>query len=216
MCPFPLRTLPLLFAIGTASCTTLLFFDPKVRVDGGDFDGFGGGSETGGLGGGAATGGSAGGGATGGGVAAGGSGGGVAAGGSGGGEGTDGGSGGGSGGGGTAGGSDAGSTGGGSGGGGVSSCTGGGTKCPTATNITSTSVTLTWKANSETDLAGYKIYQSNTSMKYTLPIVLTRGSQTSFTVTGLMSGTTYYFVVTAFDIAGNESGYSDEASVTTL
>jgi fibronectin type 3 domain-containing protein len=37
-------------------------------------------------------------------------------------------------------------------------------------------------------------------------------SGTSFSVTGLAAGKTYYFSVTAVDGAGNESSYSNEAS----
>jgi chitodextrinase len=38
----------------------------------------------------------------------------------------------------------------------------------------------------------------------------------NFTVTGLISGTTYYFFVTAVDISGNTSGRSNGASATVL
>jgi hypothetical protein len=78
----------------------------------------------------------------------------------------------------------------------------------------SSSATLTWKANSETDLAGYKVYRSTVSGKYDQAnvIAMLRGNVTSYQATGLQSRTTYFFVVTAFDIAGNESGYSNEVS----
>ncbi len=78
----------------------------------------------------------------------------------------------------------------------------------------SSSATLTWKANSETDLAGYKVYRSTVSGKYDQGnvIAMLRGNVTSYQATGLQSRTTYFFVVTAFDIAGNESGYSNEVS----
>jgi fibronectin type 3 domain-containing protein len=38
------------------------------------------------------------------------------------------------------------------------------------------------------------------------------GSSTAYTVTGLKSGTQYYFAVTAVDNAGNESAFSNEGS----
>ena len=78
----------------------------------------------------------------------------------------------------------------------------------------SSSATLTWKANSETDLAGYKVYRSTVSGKYDQAnvIAMLRGNVTSYQATGLQSRTTYFFVVTAFDIAGNESRYSNEVS----
>jgi len=78
----------------------------------------------------------------------------------------------------------------------------------------SSSATLTWKANSETDLAGYKVYRSTISGRYDQGnvIAMLRGNVTSYQATGLEFGKTYFFVVTAFDIAGNESGYSNEVS----
>ncbi|MBS0167925.1 MAG: hypothetical protein JSR29_17700 [Nitrospira sp.] len=74
--------------------------------------------------------------------------------------------------------------------------------------------TLTWKANNETDLAGYKIYRSTIRGKYEPQnvIALVQKNVTTYQATGLQSRTTYFFVVTAFDLAGNESGYSNEVS----
>lgn len=71
--------------------------------------------------------------------------------------------------------------------------------------------TLSWNPNTEPDLAGYKVYYGTTSRSYTTSIDV--GNQTTYTVTGLGFGT-YYFAVTAYDISGNESGYSNEASKT--
>ncbi|HBH81546.1 MAG TPA: hypothetical protein DDY39_17100 [Nitrospira sp.] len=78
----------------------------------------------------------------------------------------------------------------------------------------SSSATLTWKANTETDLAGYKVYRSTISGKYDQGnvIEMLRGNVTSYQAKNLQFGKTYFFVVTAFDIAGNESGYSNEVS----
>ncbi len=78
----------------------------------------------------------------------------------------------------------------------------------------SSSATLTWKANSETDLAGYKVYRSTVSGRYEQGnvVAMLRGNMTTYQATGLQFGKTYFFVVTAFDIAGNESGYSNEVS----
>jgi hypothetical protein len=72
-------------------------------------------------------------------------------------------------------------------------------------------VTLSWNANTEPDLAGYKIYYGASSGSYTASITI--GTQTTYTITGLASGT-YYFVVTAFNSAGLESGYSNEVWTT--
>ena len=72
-------------------------------------------------------------------------------------------------------------------------------------------VTLQWDPNSESDLAGYKIYFGTASGVYGTPITI--GTQTSVTVTGLAPGT-YFFAVTAFTTAGLESGFSNEVSKT--
>jgi len=72
-------------------------------------------------------------------------------------------------------------------------------------------VTLAWDPNTETDLAGYKIYYGTASRVYGAPIVI--GNQTTYTVTGLPPGV-FYFAVTAYNTAGLESGYSNEVSTT--
>lgn len=73
-------------------------------------------------------------------------------------------------------------------------------------------INLAWDANTETDLAGYKIYQGSAAGgPYTLTQTL--GTVTTATVTVTTDGK-FYFVATAFDTAGNESGYSNEVSKT--
>lgn len=74
------------------------------------------------------------------------------------------------------------------------------------------SATLSWNANRETDLAGYRVYMATASGSYKDPIATLRGNVTTYQATSLQFGKTYFFVVTAFDIAGNESGYSNEVS----
>ena len=74
------------------------------------------------------------------------------------------------------------------------------------------SATLTWNANTESDLAGYKVYRATSSGGYGAPIATLQGNVTSYVATGLQSGTTYFFVITAYDTAGNESAYSNEVS----
>ncbi len=68
-------------------------------------------------------------------------------------------------------------------------------------------VTLAWDANTEADLAGYKIYYGTAPGVYGTPV--TTGLQTTFTLTDLTPGT-YYFAVTAYNSAGLESGFSNE------
>jgi len=75
---------------------------------------------------------------------------------------------------------------------------------------TISSATLNWNANTETDLAGYKIYVGTQSGTYGAPIVL--GIANTYQITNLTIGTTYFFSITAYDKAGNESPHSSEAS----
>ena len=77
---------------------------------------------------------------------------------------------------------------------------------------TTSSVTLTWTANTESDLAGYKVYRATSSGAYGAPIATLPGNITSYIATGLQSGTTYFFVITSYDSAGNESARSTEVS----
>ena len=70
--------------------------------------------------------------------------------------------------------------------------------------------TLAWDPNTESDLAGYKIHFGTASGNYTVHTDV--HNVTSYTVTGLTAGQTYYFAVSAYDASGNESGYSNEVS----
>lgn len=72
-----------------------------------------------------------------------------------------------------------------------------------------------WNPNTETDLAGYRIYQGNaTGGPYTQMGEIGVMPQPQF-VWQVPPGTEAmrYFVVTALDAAGNESGYSNEVAV---
>ena len=73
------------------------------------------------------------------------------------------------------------------------------------------SATLTWNAVSGTTLTGYKVYVGTAPRQYTRTITV--GNVTSSTVNSLTVGRTYYFVVTAYNSAG-ESTPSNEVSKT--
>ena len=80
------------------------------------------------------------------------------------------------------------------------------------TTSTITSATVSWTANSEADLAGYRVYVGTRSGSYGFAGPFEVSNRTSFTVTNLPVGTTYFFAVSAFDKSGNESAKSAEIS----
>jgi len=81
-----------------------------------------------------------------------------------------------------------------------------------ATQPTTGSVTLSWNVNSESDLAGYKVYRATSSGGYGAPIATLTAGANQYVSSGLAKGFTYFFVITAYDQAGNESPYSNETS----
>jgi cellulose 1,4-beta-cellobiosidase len=72
-------------------------------------------------------------------------------------------------------------------------------------------IKLTWTQSTSPNITNNKVYRSTTSGgPYTL--VTSIAAATTYTDTGLTSGTTYYYVVTAVDSNGVESPYSNQAS----
>ena len=63
-----------------------------------------------------------------------------------------------------------------------------------------------------TDLAGYKVYGGTASGRYTL--LADVGNTTTFTANGVPEGQTFFVSVTAYDLSNNESGFSNEVSLT--
>lgn len=77
-----------------------------------------------------------------------------------------------------------------------------------ASNITDTSVSLSWTASTDNiAVTGYEVFEGNSSL----------GTVTGTTanVTGLIAASAYSFKVRAFDEAGNNSGFSNIVNVTT-
>jgi hypothetical protein len=68
--------------------------------------------------------------------------------------------------------------------------------------------TVSWDANTESDLAGYKIYYGTSSGSYDTEIDV--GNVTSFIIDNLEDGTTHFFAMTAYDDSSNESDFSNE------
>jgi len=76
------------------------------------------------------------------------------------------------------------------------------------------SALLTWSPVIEPNLAGYRVYYGSVPGVYgqTFGSGINAGNVTTYTVLGLLNGVRYYFAVTAYDAAGNESDYSNEVS----
>jgi hypothetical protein len=62
-------------------------------------------------------------------------------------------------------------------------------------------------------VVGYRVYYGTTPGTYiqALGSGIGAGYSTTYSITGLTKGETYYFAVTAIDAVGNESGFSNEA-----
>jgi len=91
-----------------------------------------------------------------------------------------------------------------------------------AANVVSAgSATLSWNANTESDLAGYKIYYGTAARTGADPKTcglcgystsVSVGNVRTYTFNSLTNGQTYYFSVTALDASNNESAFSSQVS----
>jgi hypothetical protein len=73
-------------------------------------------------------------------------------------------------------------------------------------------VTLAWNANSEQDIAGYRVHYGTVVLPYNK--VFDVKTTTTATVVSLLRGVTYTFAITAYNTAGVESAYSAPVSCT--
>jgi len=73
------------------------------------------------------------------------------------------------------------------------------------------SATLSWNASTST-ASGYNVYRSTVSGSQYVKLNSSLISGLTYVDSTVQSGTTYYFVTTAVDSAGNESAYSNEVS----
>ena len=83
---------------------------------------------------------------------------------------------------------------------------------PSSTAPKTASATVSWNANTESDLAGYRIYVGTRSGSYGFAGPFEVTNRTNFTIQNLPVGATYFFAVSAFDKSGNESAKSAEVS----
>ena len=88
----------------------------------------------------------------------------------------------------------------------INASTGG--ACLTGTGTVTHSVSLNWNASTSSNVTGYKVYRGTTSAgPYTL---LSNVGATSATDNNVVSGLTYYYVVTAIDSNNVQSSYSNQ------
>ena len=89
---------------------------------------------------------------------------------------------------------------------------------PTALNATpgDNKVTLTWTASEASDVAGYQVWRAATADGEPTVIAATVAADATSYVddTGVVNGSRYYYVLTATDYAGNQSGKSGQADAT--
>jgi len=101
----------------------------------------------------------------------------------------------------------------------VTSCSGGGGGGGGTADVTPTgTATLHWSTpttdidDAAITVAGYKVYYGTESGVYTTAIDV--GNVTTYTVTGLPLGNTYFFAITAYDASRVESDPTDEQTKT--
>lgn len=82
-------------------------------------------------------------------------------------------------------------------------------------NVQSASVLLNWNANTESDLASYTIFRSE-SADGVYNTLAQRITANSFVDNSVLPGKTYYYKIKAVDNSLNRSAYSNQVSVVTL
>jgi len=77
-------------------------------------------------------------------------------------------------------------------------------------SVIAASLKVTWSANKESDLAGYKVYYGTASGTYSSTVNV--GNTTTYTIPSVSTGKTYYVAVTAYNSSSTESAKSTEVS----
>ena len=68
---------------------------------------------------------------------------------------------------------------------------------------------LSWEQNHEHDLAGYKVYFGSAAGNYSHSIDLGKRTKCELSLLNLTEDVTYYISITAYDVSGNESDFSE-------
>ncbi len=76
------------------------------------------------------------------------------------------------------------------------------------------SVGLNWRASTSASVIGYNVYRSSAAAGPFTQLNTTSIATTSYTDTTAQAGQTYYYVVTSMSSGGDQSGFSNPASVT--
>jgi hypothetical protein len=88
---------------------------------------------------------------------------------------------------------------------------------PTSEALTGTGtapyVSLSWNASTSQDVAGYNVYRKTSANGSFTKINSKLDSQTTYTDSTVLGGTTYYYATTAVNSSGKESAYSNRAQV---
>jgi fibronectin type 3 domain-containing protein len=82
-----------------------------------------------------------------------------------------------------------------------------------APRLTSSTVILSWDKSPSRDVKGYRLHYGTTSRR-SYSRIIDVGKATTCTISNLIAGKKYYFVVTAYNTAGKESSPSNEISFT--
>ena len=82
----------------------------------------------------------------------------------------------------------------------------------TGVSTTSHTVALQWQASESSGVSGYNVYRGTSPGGPYSKVSTSAINGTSYTDSGVSSGTTYYYVVTAIASDGSESTYSNQAS----
>ena len=78
--------------------------------------------------------------------------------------------------------------------------------------LSAANVTLAWDKSTDAIVTGYNIYYGGASRVYTNEI--NAGNATNVTISGFVTGVTYYFAATAYSASGLESPFSSEVVYT--